>query len=345
VFLDDDELCSLQKKYGHDYLPRTCQAFPFGFVRNERQEVVAQISRLCPSIRDDRGTPIDRRLLATKLAQRGGAERMAKVMSTLERRVLSQDQYLRVVRHWDERLSESQSPATALADLYDFTCAFEQALASGPEYPGDRAVQAALMEAWRRDPERLVVGSGTPLHARLLFAYLLGNLCHPGRSLLPQRIRRPSLLRLQGLRALLQKLYWLIERGSVDLMYVPQPVKLQCVATVPRFLAEAEGSPVREYLRLVLQRRQVFVEPRYLLGVLLDLGLATTVISRFARCRASAAGRSGVTTADVHEGIAVAELVLLSHASHRDQGRLMRNLRVSLLGSRARFRRVIGTEA
>ena len=33
MFLDDDMLCSMQKRFGHEYLPRTCQAFPFAFTR------------------------------------------------------------------------------------------------------------------------------------------------------------------------------------------------------------------------------------------------------------------------------------------------------------------------
>jgi lysine-N-methylase len=69
------------------------------------------------------------------------------------------------------------------------------------------------------------------------------------------------------------------------MQYVPRPFRLRRVNAVDRFLSESEGGLVRDYLRLVLQRRQIFCEPRHLLAVVVDLALATAIISRFARCR------------------------------------------------------------
>jgi lysine-N-methylase len=342
MFLDEDELCSMHKRFGHDSLPQTCQAFPFGFVRNERQEVVVDLSRLCPSIRDNRGELVDLRLVKAKLAQRGGAQRMAKAMSTVERRILTQAQYLQVAGKLPERLDGSVPPAQTVAELYDFVRAVEVELAAGPEKPTDDAVRAALARRQEAPAAPLVAARRTPFAARMLFAYCLGNLCYPARVILPHRTRRAP---LQSVGAFGTKLKWLVERGTVDLLYVPRPVRLQHVARVRRFLGEPEGEIVTDYLRLVMERRQIFAEPRYLLGVVLDLGLGALVISRFARCRAAAEGRSRVEKADVREGIAVAELVLLNNASQREEGRMLRNLRRTLLGSREAFRRLLGTEA
>src|SRR5690606_2175012 len=103
VFLDDDGLCSVQKRSGHAAIPRSCQAFPFGFVRGEEGALVAQLSLLCPSIRDDRGKPVAGQL-EEKAQQKGDAGRMAASMETLGGAALSRAQYLRVVKEWDDLL-------------------------------------------------------------------------------------------------------------------------------------------------------------------------------------------------------------------------------------------------
>src|SRR6187549_2508363 len=72
VFLDDDLLCSLHKAHGHEFIPATCQAYPFGFQTHESGRPVALLSRYCPSIRDRRGAEIEP-MLPKKLEQAGGA--------------------------------------------------------------------------------------------------------------------------------------------------------------------------------------------------------------------------------------------------------------------------------
>jgi len=115
---------------------------------------------------------------------------------------------------------------------------------------------------------------------------------------------------------------------------------------VDRFLSGGEGALVRDHLRLVLARRQILAQgPRPLMEVLLDMALATAMISCFARCRAAAEGRTKVTPADVHEGISVAELRVLHHASPSNQGGLMVRLRRLVLTDRELFRQVLASEA
>jgi lysine-N-methylase len=53
LFLDDDLLCRLHKRHGHEFIPAPCLAFPFGFSENEKSQPVALLSRYCPSIRDN----------------------------------------------------------------------------------------------------------------------------------------------------------------------------------------------------------------------------------------------------------------------------------------------------
>ncbi|WP_437897109.1 YkgJ family cysteine cluster protein [Sorangium sp. So ce124] len=344
VFLDDDMLCSMQKRFGHEYIPKSCQAFPFGFVRDEKDVVVAQLSQLCPSIRDNYGKPVDRQLKA-KLQQRGDTERMSTALATLSGVILAQPLYLRAARHWEERLATGASPASTLAELYDWTAAFERALPQGQGRATDASVDAALGQAGKEEPEQLAPRKKPSFYARVLFAYLLGNLCYPSRVRESHRVEKASWTELQALRSFGNKAAWMLGRGTVDMLFVPRPFKLQRVSTVDRFLAGDEGTLVKDYLRLVLQRRHIFSAPRHLLAAVLDLSLATVVISRFARCRAAADGRVKVSPEDVREGISVAELVLLSHAALSEQGTLMKNLRWLLLTKRESFRALLATEA
>lgn len=240
VFLDDDLLCSMQKRFGHDYIPRTCQAFPFAFARDERGVIVAQLSQLCPSIRDNYGRPIERQLRA-KLLQKGTTERMSTEMYTLSGIVLSQTQYLRVARRWEEELASAGSPATTLARLYDLTLAFEGALPAGPERVTDAAVDEALGRADGHGPAPLAPRKSPSLHARVLFAYLLGHLCYPSRIKLAHRIGDAPGARLSGWRSLGNKIAWMLGRGTVDMQFIPRPFNLRRVKAVDRFLSESEG--------------------------------------------------------------------------------------------------------
>ncbi|AUX44880.1 hypothetical protein SOCE26_063500 [Sorangium cellulosum] len=344
VFLDDDMLCGMQKQFGHEYIPRACQAFPFGFVRDEKDVVVAQLSHLCPSIRDNYGTPVDRQLKA-KLQQKGGAERMSTALATLSGTIVPQSSYLRVAKQWEEQLGADTSPTSTLARLYDVTAAFERALPPGAERATDAPVEAALRQALGQEIEPLTPRPKPSFYARVLFAYLLGGLCYPSRVQGTHRIGKAPWTAFHGLRSFWNKVTWMLGRGTLDMLFVAKPFKLQRVRTVDRFLGEAEGALVRDYLRLVLQRRHIFSTPRHLLATVLDLSLATVVISRFARCRAAADGRTKVSHEDVREGIGVAELLLLSHAALSEQGKLMKNLRWLLLTKRESFRALLASEA
>lgn len=366
VFLDEDGLCSMQKRSGHGALPRTCQSFPFGFVRDEGGAVRAQLSRLCPSIRDSHGKPVQGQLQA-KLQQNGEVGRMAEAMVTLGGVALSRPQYLRVAGQWEAQLARGGSPAAALARLHDWTSAFEGALHEAIEGSGggegsegsggheslaqapDAAVSAALAradQAAAEEAEPLAPRASPSLHARVLFASLLGSLCYPSRLRRPHRIGGPARPRMEALRSLGNKLAWMLGRGTVDMLFVARPFKLQRVRAVERFLAGEEGELVGDYLRVVLQRRKIFVEEGQHLGAaLLELSLGTALISRFARCRAAAEERTRVTPEDVREGIAVAELLLLNHAAPAEQGPLLTKLRSALLTSRKSLRDVLATEA
>ena len=343
AFLDDDELCSLQKRFGHAYLPRPCQAFPFGFVRDERDQHLAQLSLLCPSVRDDRGEPVEPQL-ADKLTQRGGPTRLSTRMATLAGVMLTRPQFLRVAERWSDALAPANegSVAAQLAGLVEWTAAFESALVGG-EHATDAAMDAALTAA---DAHALTPFTPRPrssYHARLHFAFSLANLCFPSRLRQPNRIDAP--VPLEGLRAFGNKVAWLLERGTVDLLFLPKPIALGRVRRIPRVLAGEHGALVRDYLRLVLARRQVFAEPRHLAAVLLDLCLGAALVSRFARCSAVAHGRPAANADDVREGIGVAELLLLHHAAMGELPPYLVRFRWALLTDPQKLRALLASEA
>jgi len=342
AFLDEDDLCSMQKQFGHDFLPQTCKSFPFGFVRNEKDRLVAQMSQLCPSIRRNYGDPVTKKRLQQKLDEKGGAERMSKAMGTRHGQILNQKQYMRVVDRWLDRLVPDARPPQVLIELYDWTLAFEDAIPQTAEKPADAEVTAALEKADEAKLAAFSWSTGLPWQARMLYAYVLGGLSYPARVALPHRIDPPPIF--QGVRTLWVKMKWLIGRGTADLIYVPKTVPLREVEQVPRFLSTQRAQPVSALLRLVVERRQIFREPRHMMDVLVDLVLSTLVISRYARCRAASEGRSEVTEEDVEGGIAVAELALLGHASQRKAGKAMVNMRRMLIANREMLLRMLASE-
>ena len=342
VFLDEDQLCGMQKQFGHQYIPRSCQAFPFGFLNNEKGEVVAQLSQLCPSIRENYGKPVDKQL-KQKLKQKAEIERMTTAMSTLGRVLLSRQQYLLIARSWSAALRCELSPVDILAHLYDRMMLFEQALPGGAERIANRDVESALEQSEAALPEPLEPLAKPSFHARALYSYLLGNLCYPARVRQPHRVGKSGAF--SGLRALAKKWAWLRGRGTVDLLFVPKPLRLQRVASVEHFLDKPNGALVRHYLLLTIQRRQLFTSPRYVYDPIIDMCLATVLISRFARCMAAADERNTVNSADIREAISVTELVLMSHVALAAEGKTMSNLRVLMLSNRDKLRALLASEA
>jgi lysine-N-methylase len=343
VFLDDDGLCSMQRRFGHAYIPRACQAFPFGFVRDERGTTSACLSRLCPSIRDNYGKPIAP-VLEDKLEQAEQVERMSTAMRTAQGTILSRSQYLRIAARWQDELQGDASPLEALGRLYDELIDFEETLPFLAQRATDEEVDQALEKGRARAFDPLRSRRSPSLHARVAFAALLGELCYPLRLRFAHRSSRSPLLRLEPLRAVAVRLAFLLQWGSVDLSLIARPVDLRRAAKVEPWLTGPLGELVRRYLLDVLDRRRIFVVPRYLGAVLVDLALGAVLISRFARCSAAADRRDTVCELDVRNGISVAELTLLHHALPVAERGIMKRVRLALFADRAAFRALVAGE-
>jgi len=267
---------------------------------------------------------------------------MSSVMGTVAGHHLTRPQYLRVTQRWRELLAAESFELNGLAYLFDWMSAFEDALPDGKEKVTDAAVATAMSKAEEVEREPIEPRKRASYLARVLFAYQLGNLCYPSRVALRHHVNKPF---LAGTRAWGNKLAWLLGFGQVDLLFVQQPVKPGQTHRVEPFLAGEYGDRVRDFLLLALQRRHLFSRARHLQGVLLDLSFSTMVISRYARSRASAEERGVVSAEDVAEALGIAELLFVSHAAIGQEGRVMSDLRWTMLTQRARRRALFGCEA
>ena len=340
VFLEDDLLCGVQKRHGHSALPAACQAYPFGFVEDERGNTVTLLSRHCPSIRDNYGEPLLGQIQA-KVGQAGGARALSDRMGLRSGRTLPRAQYLMLVDAWRE-LCSSQSPITAVLSCYALADHFDEALSGGSVFT-DAQVHGALQQARQRTAVAALTPRRHPnFQARLFYAHELGNLCYPSRLLTEFAVTRPSWSQRVG--SWQNKWNWLLQVGKVDLLYVAQPVRLRHLAKVPPFLEGELGNLVRNYLVEVLERRQVFVRQTYLTRVAVDLGLMVGLISRFARASAVGHGRLQVVKADVLEGMGVSDL-LMAHQADARQSTVLANLRLHLMSTPAAVPRFLASEA
>jgi lysine-N-methylase len=338
VFLDDDMLCAVQKKHGHHAIPQACQAFPFGFMNDEERRPVAQLSRYCPSIRDNYGKPLAEQV-QPKLAQAGGAKPLAARMGLKSGRTLPSEQYLLLASAWRELFRDN--PARAVVHAYELTDRVDELLQ--PAAPSGQEVSEALADAKRAHLVSDLPRRRRPTFAaRLFFAHVLGSLSYPVRTLVPFNARRPSLVAQIG--AGWSKLRWLLGFGGADLLHVAGRVPLGAIDRVERFLGGPLSEPVNAYLQELIDRRQPFARQTYLSRALVDLGLVVAIVSRYARARAAAAGLSQVRSSDVAEGIGIAELTL-SHQAFGEQGFVLSQLRLSLMSDPGAFRRFLASEA
>jgi lysine-N-methylase len=337
VFLEDDLLCGLQKRHGHQALPQACQAYPFGFMKNEAGDAVALLSRHCPSIRDNYGEPLGPQI-REKLEQAGGARTLAPRMGLQSGKTLTAGQYTSLVDTW-KQLFLAGSPLVGLSRAYAELEAFDAAWASSGVEDGVPGAVETVRQSLEVAP--LPHRRRPAFAARLFFAHQLGNLSYPSRVLMPFAVSRPGIW--QRLRSYGNKLAWLLGRGRVDLLYVTGRVPLGRIDSIPPFLSGPWGELVGSYLAEVLERRQAFVRQTYLSRVLVDLGLMAVLVSRFARASAAGHGRVEVAKADVLEGIGVADL-LVAHQADVAQSAVLSHLRLQLMSDPGAFRRFLASE-
>lgn len=342
VFLDEDMLCSLHRRHGHEFIPASCQAYPFGFSENEKKQPVALMSRYCPSIRDDYGEPVAQ-VVREKLQQVGGTHPMAERMGLRSGRALPRVQYVQIVRKWVELLQRSENLPATLAQLYDFTEAVDAALPKRKELNDKEFLRALARGDEVSAPQLAARNLG--FNGKVLLSHLLGGICYPTRVMLAHRLTRVTFW--EKVRSWGNRLSFLFGWGRVKPLFVERPVPVRRIGMVHPFLTAQQSAEfsrrVRDYLVEVLERRQGMSKKTYLHRVLVDLALMTSLISRYARAHAAAEGRTQVTELGVKEGIGIAEL-LFSHQGDAGQGVVLQQLRLKLLMNPDDYRRLLAAE-
>ncbi len=338
VFLDDDLLCSLHKRHGHDFLPGPCQAFPFGFARNERNQIVAQMSRYCPSIRENYGEPVGP-LLFAKYQQAGGTSDLAAKMGLRSGRVLPRQQYVHLVDAWKDALERTDCVPRTLSELFFFTDRIDQRLPRDRR-PTDQEFAGLLQTAELAEAPPLTPAR-RGFSVRVLIAHLLGSLCLPVRQMLAHRLT--PIRASEKFAAWWVRIRWLLRWGQVDLLFVERPVRLSRIDAVAPIFGGSTGALVATYLQEVLARRQGMAGQTYLHRVLVDLGLMTVLISQYARASASAQGLRVAADSHVNEAISIAEL-LFTHQGDAGQGLVLSQLRLKLMGDPVAYQRLLASE-
>ena len=337
VFLDDDLLCGLQKRHDHRSIPRACQAYPFGFMKNEHGEDVALLSQHCPSIRENYGEPLAT-LIEDKLEQVGGSRALAPRMGLRSGRTLAVEHYTALAEKWRADFRQLEPLAAVLA-AYDSIDRFDGALPPGNVTRAGAELALATLDS---TAPRLVARRRPTFGARLFYAHLLGNLSYPSRVLTEFAAVRPSWGKRIGFWG--NKMAWLFQLGSVDLLHAGPSVPVGRIDRVEPFLSRPAGEPVRSYLADVVARRQLFVQQTYLTRVAVDLGFMAALVSRFARARAAGKGALQVDATDVQEALGIADL-LMAHQAEAAQSTILANLRLQFMSDRDAFGQFLASEA
>lgn len=119
LFLDEDNLCSIQKHLGHEALPQTCQIYPFAFVGQAQPAVDATIypstSFFCKSILYNYGEPLSG-ILDGKYQQEVEMGRISVLPDSLllGSIPIAKPAYLRLSDHIQSLLQREDVPVAAL---------------------------------------------------------------------------------------------------------------------------------------------------------------------------------------------------------------------------------------
>lgn len=339
VFLDEDDLCSLHKRHGHAFLPRACQAYPFGVAQNEDSAEIALLSRYCPSIAQNYGEPV-RQVLAAQRKHLDAPRALSARMGLRSGRTLPLPQYIAVVDAWQRELTSSTHIARSLARLFALTEAVDHALPSA-RAPNDQEFKTLLDAADQATPLPQLAVRRQKWGARILIAHLLGALCRPLRLMQAFNIQPITLG--QRLAAAWLRVKWLLGRGQVQLLLIEAPISLRALERVPGGLSGPHAPLIAQYLREVLARRQGMHKQTYLHRFVIELGLMALVLSRYARAHALGRGHTTLDEAAVREGIGIAELVL-THQGELGQSLVLDQLRLQLLSNPEDFFSLLAAE-
>ncbi|MFQ3671909.1 MAG: YkgJ family cysteine cluster protein [Verrucomicrobiia bacterium] len=330
IFLDDDDLCSIHRREGHDKLPAICQSFPFTFVQEQPEVIKTSLSTYCPSIRDNYGELLAGQI-ESKLAQASPFLVHLPEVLALGSHRLTRSDYLALADFWVQALFLDHPPAYILGALRDHLTLLSEVLGPGDPtavaptpLPQDWSVEASglLSDLLAQQPSRTGIYQPNcfPLATRGLLSVVLVAISDPTfRAVVEPKPYRflPGMVR--NLIAL--------ATGALPLRMenIPQPARLDSLAWRVRGPGPEDQPLIRKALADSVKSRLAFARADSLPEVLFMLAAGLAVTHLYARLRAAADQRDVVSREDVREAVSMADKICLRH------GNLLRVLPVSRL--------------
>jgi lysine-N-methylase len=313
VFLDSDNLCMIQKQAGHEFIPATCQTYPFGFVK--KQEPVSGNTTLypltsyfCPSVLQNYGEPLTE--LVQPLAQRHQAKNLVVPLPdaiTLGHLKLEQDTYL-AFSDWLLGLLKREDVSIPQALL--------QARLLLVELLTRLADQTVLTpDALENTIQALPPVENTPLPevprnsfaGRTLIAtrILLSTRQFSEISQSAQNGKPPGKLQTWNRTLQEKKLLAQIieEKGEIAFWDQPVSIDMRQAKLVKVDLGPVMEADLKRYFRHLVQSQQIFLQSDNLLKVLFMLACSYPGILRMTRYVAYTYGRSVAQPEDLKAAI------------------------------------------
>ncbi len=336
VFLDDDDLCSIHRREGHEKLPAICQSFPFSFVRERTGLTHASLSTYCPSIRDNYGEPLAPQL-PSKLQQASPFIVQLPETLPLGPHLIAQTDFIQLADFWADALHSGPPLAHVIGAIRDHLTMLQDTLGPsdcGPNRPVPLPEnvlsdgRTLLPDLLKQQSVRVgVYQPGLfPFPTRGILASLLLTLAYPTfRAIVEPRPYRflPGIVR--------NVLGFATGSFPLTLEGIDQPVRFDISAWKVRGPQPEHEPLIRATLTAGLRSRLHFARAESLPEVLFLLAGGLAIIHLYARLRAAADHRTAVHDDDVRQAVAIADKVCLRH------GNLLRVLSAS--------RAVLGTLA
>lgn len=330
VFLEPDGLCGMHRRYGHDFLASSCQTFPFDFIEDENEKIIVVASRVCPSIRENYGDPLEP-ILKEKFEQSGGiAKKQSPFLLLGAKTRLNLRQYSAIFAEWEKLISAEESVPLALALCHRLLESLAAKWRDRAELGGEE-FQAGLKEAEEelggiREQTRAELaaeGQGSHRVAEVMQALACLPLTYPLRS----RVLFQGAARARYLSGVLKSLIALLTmKGTIDAIHLGASIPLDPRLRKNRVLGANELEEIRGYLLRVLSRRKFAMQPGALEEILFVLIMVPTSCAFFAKL--SAAGRNAASPErqDFREAISALEMSVLHQGGFMGSSGLFRIL-------------------
>jgi lysine-N-methylase len=318
VFLDPDNLCSIQKQLGHEAIPVACQTYPFEFAHNRAPDnptVYPSTSFFCKSIIENYGTSIDE-IIPAKLTLKEANNQVLSLPDflTLRGKAISRSNYLMLADRLEQLFRGTDLPVKQVLLRANQELLRLATVSSSQNEIDERAVRGAFAEdAWK---PAILPTERNAFTGRVLIAIGLSGIAldflYKDKGKAYGAKGGESSPTLKYARFLLQLIQ---EKGNVEFWDIPKPVNLRAAKAVridennPVFQAQL----MRFYTQL-FRSKILFVQKPDLVQMMLSLAVSYSSILRLACYEAYGHDRQEVELSDFTEAIGICALSLQHQA-------------------------------